>query len=184
MNRLSKSTEPWQTAEIPGPKKALAITKPEVVSAMIKRAKKPILIVGHQAAETKLKNGRLVDFMIRIAKNGKVPVVATAHMQGEFLKRGFTVDSWMPAVDIANRLKDGEWNGLDGKGSYDLALFAGIPYYMEWLILSGLKHFSSGLRTISLDMHYQPHASWSFPNLSVDDWEENLEVIVNELGGR
>ena len=43
--------EPWQTAEIAGPKKALLILKPEVVTAMIQRAKRPILIVGHLAAE-------------------------------------------------------------------------------------------------------------------------------------
>jgi hypothetical protein len=30
------SAEPWQTAEIPGPKKALVISKPEVAAAMIK----------------------------------------------------------------------------------------------------------------------------------------------------
>ncbi len=180
----SASTEPWQTAEIAGPKKALVITKPEVVSAMIKRAKKPILIVGHEAAEVQLKNGNLIDYIIRIAENAKIPVVATAHVQREFFKKGFQVDAWMPVVDIANRLRDSEWNGLDGKGPYDLALFVGIPYYMEWLILSGLKHFSYGLKTISLDMHYQPHASWSFPNLPVEDWEKNLEALVKELGGR
>lgn len=184
MSESSRSTEPWQTAEIPGPKKALVITKPEVVSAMMKRAKNPILIVGHKAAEVQLGNGKLIDYMIRIAENAKIPVVATAHMQREFLKRSFQVNSWMSAVDIANRLRDPEWKGLDGKGPYDLAVFAGLPYYMGWLILSGLKHFSSGLKTVSLDMHYQPHASWSFPNLSVDDWERNLDVIVKEMGGR
>jgi len=184
VGKSSKSTEPWQTAEIAGPKKALVITKPEVVSAMIKRARNPVLVVGHEATEVQLKNGKPIDYMIRIAENANIPVVATAHMQAEFLKRGFQVDSWMPAVDIGNRLRDSEWKGLEGKGPYDLALFVGIPYYMQWLIFSGLKHFSSGLKTISLDMHYQPHASWSFPNLAVEDWEENLEVIVKELGGR
>ncbi|MCK4885653.1 CO dehydrogenase/acetyl-CoA synthase complex subunit epsilon, partial [Candidatus Bathyarchaeota archaeon] len=43
---MSAKAEPWQTAEIAGPKKALVITKPEVAAAMIKRAKRPILIVG------------------------------------------------------------------------------------------------------------------------------------------
>jgi len=184
VSKSSKSTEPWQTAEIPGPKKALVITKPEVVSAMIRRAKNPILIVGHEAAEIQLKNGKLIDYIIGIAKNAEIPVVATAHIQGEFLKRRFKVDSWMSAVDIANRLRDSEWKGLNGKGTYDLAFFVGIPYYMEWLILSGLKHFSDGLNTISLGMHYHPNASWSFPNLSVEDWEKNLAAIVKELGGK
>jgi acetyl-CoA decarbonylase/synthase complex subunit epsilon len=52
------------------------------------------------------------------------------------------------------------------KEQYDLALFVGFPYYMEWTILSGLKHFAPNLKTITLDNYYQPHASWSFPNMS------------------
>ena len=39
---MSVKAEPWQKAEIAGPKKALLILKPEVVVAMIKRAKRPI----------------------------------------------------------------------------------------------------------------------------------------------
>ena len=99
----------------------------------------------------------------------------------EFVERGFQPEGWMPVVDIANRLRDPEWRGLDSKGQYDLALFVGIQYYMVWVILSGLKHFSSRLKTISLDRFYQPHASWSFPNISPDEWKENLKMIEKEI---
>jgi len=64
-----------------------------------------------------------------------------------------------------------------------LAVFMGITYYMEWVLFSALKHFGHNLKTISLDRYYHPHASWSFPNLSVKDWTQNLEVIVVKLGG-
>ncbi len=175
------TAEPWQTAEIPGPTKALVITKPEIVAAMIKKAKNPILIVGHEAAEIKLGERKPIDYVIRMAKASKAHVVATAHIVKEFLERGFQSSVSMPAVDIANRLQDSEWKGLDGKGQYDLALFIGIPYPMEWNMLSGLKHFAPHLRTISLDRFYQPHASWSFPNLSLEEWRKNLKVIVDEL---
>ncbi len=178
------SAEPWQTAEIPGPKKALVITKPEIVAAMVKRAKRPILIVGHRAAEMKLGKEKFIDYLIRLAKNADIPVVATAHTVKEFIDRGFQPATWMSAVDIANRLQDPEWKGLDGEGPYDLALFTGIPYYMEWVILSGLKHFSSKLKTISLDRFYQPHSSWSFPNMSFEDWRKNLSVIEMKLKSR
>jgi len=48
------AAEPWHRAEISGPTKASVITKPEVVLALIKRAKRPILVVGHEAVETDL----------------------------------------------------------------------------------------------------------------------------------
>ena len=177
------AVEPWQTAEIPGPKKALVIAKAEVAAAMIKKAKRSILIVGHEAAEIELKDKKVIDYMIELAKKANIPVVATAHIVGEFLKRGYKPAGWMPAVDIGNRLADSEWSGLDCKGQYDLALFVGLPYYMEWTILSGLKHFAPNLKTVTLDNVYQPHASWSFPNASQKVWMENLKTIVEKFGG-
>ncbi|MEM2118422.1 MAG: CO dehydrogenase/acetyl-CoA synthase complex subunit epsilon [Candidatus Bathyarchaeia archaeon] len=180
------AAEPWQTAEIPGPKKALVVTKPEVVAAMIKKAKHPILVVGHKAVETELDKKKLIDLMIELAKKAKIPVVATAHIVSEFHKRKYKPAGFMPVVDIGNRLVDADWSGIDGKGPHDLALFVGLPYYMEWTILSGLKHFAPNLKTITLDNVYHPHASWSFPNTSVKDWVENLRVIIEkfEEGGK
>jgi acetyl-CoA decarbonylase/synthase complex subunit epsilon len=175
------TAEPWQKAEIAGPTKALVITKPEVVIAMIKKAKRPILIVGHEATDPEEK--QMLDIAIRLAETGKIPLVATAHIVGEFLKKGFQPAAFMPAVDIANRLTDTDWKGFDGNGQYDLAMFMGITYYMEWVIFSALKHYGNGLKTISLDRYYHPHASWSFPNLSAETWSPNLEMIISKLGG-
>jgi acetyl-CoA decarbonylase/synthase complex subunit epsilon len=150
---------------------------------MMKRAKRPILVVSHLAAEEYSKSVKMIDYAIRIGETTGIPIIATASVTNEFLKRDFKPTGWMSAMDIGNRLKDPEWNGLDGKGPYDLALFMGLPYYMEFVILAGLKHFAATLKTISLDRFYNPHASWSFPNLSVKDWNESLETILSKLGG-
>jgi acetyl-CoA decarbonylase/synthase complex subunit epsilon len=177
------SCEPWQCAEIAATKKANPITKPEVVVAMIKRAARPILVVGSNATERYLEGRQLIDYLIDFARASKVPVVATAHMVGEFLKRGYKPAGFMSAMDIGNRLVDPEWQGIDGKGHPDLALFVGLPYYMEALILSGLKHFAPDLKTITLDNLYHPHASWSYPNASSEDWATNLKVMTSKFEG-
>lgn len=178
--------EPWQKAEIAGPTKALVITRPEVVVAMVKRAKRPILVVGHYAAKEGSDEVEWIDHLMRIAKAAKVPLVATAHTVREFTKRGFQPTAMMPAVDIVNRLQDPTWKGLDGMGQYDLVLFTGLPYYMGWVLLSSLKHFAKNLKTICLDRFYQPQASWSFPNVPIKDWLGNLETIISKLeeGGK
>lgn len=176
------SDTPWQKAEIAGPKKALALSKPEVVLAMLKRSKRPIMIVGHKIIEINLNGKKLIDFVIDMSKNGKIPIVATAHSIKEFLNRKFENVASMPAMDIANRLRDPEWKGLDGKGAYDLVLFIGLPYYMEWLILSGLKNFAQNLQTICLDGFYQPNASWSTLNISPKELREFFEMLIAKLG--
>jgi len=180
---VSLKAEPWQTAEIAGPKKAFLILKPDVVVAMVKRAKRPLLVVGHLAAEAGSEYDNLIEYAIRMSKATGVPVVATAHTVKAFLQVGFQPAAHMSAMDIGNRLQDASWMGLDGLGPYDLALFTGLPYYMEFVILSALKHFSPSLTTMSLDRYYTPHATWSFPNLKIADWRESFEIIVNKLEG-
>ena len=177
------SSEPWQCAEVAATKKANPITKPEVAVAMIKKATRPILVVGSNATERYMEDRPLIEYLIDFARASRIPVVATAHMVGEFLKRGYEPAGFMSAMDIGNRLVDPEWHGIDGKGHPDLALFVGIPYYMEALILSGLKNFAPNLKTVTLDNMYHPHASWSFPNGTLEDWAENLKVMTSKFEG-
>jgi acetyl-CoA decarbonylase/synthase complex subunit epsilon len=177
------SCEPWQCAEIAATKKANPITKPEVAVAMIKRAARPLLVVGSNATQRWMEGRQLIDFLIDFAKASNVQVVATAHMVGEFLARGYTPAGFMPAMDIGNRLVDPTWQGLDGKGHPDLAIFVGLPYYMEALILSGLKHFAPDLKTMTIDNLYHAHASWSYPNATLEDWASNLKVMTSKFEG-
>lgn len=172
------AAEPWLRAESPGPTKSLVIAKPEVVLAMMKKAKNPILVVGHEAAEIDLGGKRPIDYAIRISRATGIPIVATAQTIAEFLKLGFQPAAWMSAVNISSRLADPNWSVSDRGAPHDLALFMGIPYSMEWSIQSGLKSFAPHLRTISLSRFYQPHSNWSFPNLSLEDWRKNLEAIA------
>ena len=177
------SCEPWQCAEIAATKKANPITKPEVAVAIIKKAAHPILVVGCNATERSIGGKPLIDYIIDFAKASGISIVATAHMVGEFLKRGYEPADFMPAMDIGNRLVDPEWQGIDGKGQPDIALFVGMPYYMESLILSGLKHFAPNLKTMTLDNMYHPHASWSFPNTTLEDWGNNLKSMTAKFEG-
>jgi acetyl-CoA decarbonylase/synthase complex subunit epsilon len=174
-------TEPWQTAEIAGPKKASVISKPEVADAIIKRARHPVMIIGHIAAEIDLDDQKMIDYLIELAEKAHVPIIATGHTNRELLRRGYQHAVVMAAVEIGHRLADPDWKGVDGKEAYDLAIFAGLPYYMEWTILSGLKHFAPEVKTMTLDNTYQPHASWSFSNISVKDWLENLRAIIGHV---
>lgn len=173
---------PWQKAEIPGPKRSIPLQRPETLASLIDKSKRPILIVGHRASEIDMADMKLIDYAINLANAKSIPVVATAHSIKEFFNRGFRGATSMPVMDIANRLSDSEWNGLDNSGAYDLAIFIGIPYYMAWLIFSGLKHMSSRLQTVSLDGQYQPNASWSTPNISPLELQKFLDMLLERIG--
>jgi len=177
------SCEPWQCAEVSSTKKANPIPKPEVAVALIKKATRPILVAGSYATDRWMEGRQLIDFLIDFARASKVPIIATAHIVGEFLKRGYEPAGFMSAMDIGNRLVDPDWQGLDGKGPYDLAMFVGMPYYMEGLIICGLKHFAPNLKTMTLDNLYHAHASWSFPNATLEEWAKSLTVMTSKFEG-
>lgn len=177
------SCEPWLCAEIATTKKANPIQKPEVAVAMIKRAHHPILIVGSNATERFMEGRQLIEYIIDFAKASKVPVVATAHMVGEFLKRGYEPAAFMNAMEISQRVEDPTWKGLNGEGHPDLVMYVALPYYMEALILAGLKHFAPDLKTMTLDNLYHVHASWSFPNATLEEWAANLKVMTSKFEG-
>jgi acetyl-CoA decarbonylase/synthase complex subunit epsilon len=170
-----------QTAEIAGPKKAFIIPKPEVAASLIKRAKRPLFAVGSESVNIFTNDGNLVDTVIRLHKKKKVTVVATGHLISEFLKKDVKGVYSMPLMNLGDRLRDPSWQGFDGKGQYDLVVFAGFPYYLEWLVLNGLKSFAMDLRTISLDSNYQPNASWSLGSMKIEEWKEVLDKIVSNL---
>lgn len=146
---------------------------------MIKKAKRPLLVVGSRAPNVETNDGDLVDSAIRFHKTG-VAVVATGHLAKIFRDRGAEVYS-MPFMNLGDRLRDPDWAGFDGEGPYDLVLFVGTLYYMEWLVQSGLKSFAQDLRTVSLCNAYQPNASWSMGSMPVKDWLTALDEIIKEL---
>ncbi len=178
---MSSKLKPGQTAEIAGPTHAMVFPKPIVAASMIKKAKRPLLVIGSEAIETMIGDGDLIDYAIEISEKGGIPIAATGHLIGEFEKRKAKNVYSIPFMNLGDRLRDTEWTGLDGEGHYDLVIFAGSKYYMEWLVLSGLKNFASKLRTISLGNLYQPNANWSVGTINHSDWMNTLEVISEAL---
>ena len=176
------SADPWQTAEIAGPKKAAVITKPAMARAVIHRAQHPVLLIGHSAALIDLGGRKLVDYLLDLARAQNIPVIATGHINRALRERGYTSAVIMPAVEAGHRIADPGWKGPVGKGPCDLAIIAGLPYPMAWTLLSGLKHAAPHTKTITLDNTYQPNANWSFANIPAKDWMENLVAIAADTG--
>ena len=171
---------PWQIGNIPGPKQAKVLT-PVGAAKMIKRAKRPLFIVGSLVLETELNGKSLMDYAIEIAEESKIPVVAVAHTPKGFSERGFQPDAYMPLINIIDRLRDGEWNGVKGEGQHDLVVFLGVLYYIGSQGLSTLKHFAPWLKTITLCRFFHPNANMSFPNMKEEEWGSYLDELIEEL---
>jgi acetyl-CoA decarbonylase/synthase complex subunit epsilon len=178
---MSSRYRTGQIAEIAGPKNANIFPNADVAANMISKAKRPLLVIGSESINIKTGDGDLIDSAIRAMKNPKLNVIATAHLVGEFRKRGIEKAHSMSLFVLGKKLSDPEWKGFEGEGHYDMVIFAGFPYYLEWLLESGLKNFAMKLRTISLDRTYQPNAQWSLGWMPVPDWQESIDIIISRL---
>ncbi|MFC1802608.1 CO dehydrogenase/acetyl-CoA synthase complex subunit epsilon [Thermoproteota archaeon] len=178
---MSAKLRPGQTAEITGPKHAMVFPNPTVVASMIMGAKRPLLVIGSKAQEIVTEDGDLIDYAIKIGKKSRLTIAVTGYLIGEFMKRKVKNVYSIPFMNLGDRLRDTGWNGFDGKGHYDLVIFAGSHYYMEWLVLSGLKNFAPNLRTISLGNQYQPNASWSIGTVNHSKWMSMIQEIIENL---
>ena len=171
----------WLRAEMGGTTRASVISKPEVVLALIKRAKRPLIIVGHEVIATGPESDVLIDFIKGAARTRPITILGTSPSVRDLISRGIRIDAVMGGMEIVDRLRDSSWKGIDGQGSYDLVFITGFPYSLGWILLSGLHHGAPGLKTITLDRVYQPHASWSFGNMALGPWQEQLQAIVSLL---
>ena len=178
---MSAFLKPGSTAEIAGPKKALLISKPSVAASMIKRAKRVLLVIGSKSTKTQTIDGDLIDSVARLSKTHGMDIAVTGHLIGEFRKRGIENTYSMSIMSVGERLRDPEWNGLDGSSPYDLVIFLGHLYYMAWLVLNGLKHFAPHLTTMSLGASYQPNAGWSTGSISEEKWKTEFNTIIESL---
>ena len=167
----------YQIADIQVSREATPV-KPSVVINLVKKAKHPVLVTGGKL----LKEEKLVDFAVKFYEKG-IPIIATGGSSKPLIERGVKPQSIVfPLHYVTQFMLDEEWQGFDGKGNYDVVLYLGfLPYYLSRM-LSALKHFSK-ITTISLDEFYQPHAKFSFTNLTANKamHYQMLDEVINGL---
>jgi len=165
-----------------GIKSARLIEDPEEYANLIKKAKRPLLVVGPLLLTSTVDGKILMQYALDIAKACNIPICATAQTKGKIVELGVQPDSVYDTVEIVNALKDPEWRGVRKEGNHDLVIFFGIRSDLGNQCLSTLKHFAPHLKTMTLCKHYFPHANYSLLNFKNDaKWQEFLESLIADL---
>ena len=173
------STKPWQYSAI-NPKTGVAMKEPVQLAKILKKAKRPLIVVGALADQVKVYDGKtMLDLVIELGKT--IPVVATAHISKPFLEKGFKPTEIMTAVNITNRLSDPSWKGLDGDGKYDVVVYTGMTIYLELQMLSRLKHYATWIKSIALERFFIPNASIGLANLKEEKFREGMKGFMDEM---
>ncbi|MGL6297697.1 MAG: CO dehydrogenase/acetyl-CoA synthase complex subunit epsilon [Methanobacteriaceae archaeon] len=167
---MNERVTPWQPTVIAGPTQALLAT-PETATLMLKKAKRPLFVIGPYAKEEPLLTNT-----IEIAKKWDLPIVTTADAFKAFHEKEVDTTAY-GIVEITNLLKDPDWKGVNGEGQHDLVMFIGCIYYVASQGLSTLKHFAPHLKTLTICKFFHSNADASFPNMKDDEWQVYLDKM-------
>ncbi|MBD3226746.1 MAG: CO dehydrogenase/acetyl-CoA synthase complex subunit epsilon [Candidatus Lokiarchaeota archaeon] len=170
---------PWRKTHINGPLVGMPVKKAAVLGKLIKKAKRPLLIVGGYEYETEIENGkRYIDYLIDLAKSG-IPVVATTEVAKIFNENGVKPVAIMSVSNTIQRICDENWKGFDGNGPYDWVIIAAMTYTIQSQAHSAMKHFAyKWTKSVSLDRYLTPNADFSFANFKVDEWKEAIKEVI------
>ena len=164
-----------------GTKAARVIEDHAEYALLIKKATRPLLVVGPRALTMSLDGRPVIDYAADIAKSLNIPVCATAHTRKKLVESGVEPASNYDLVEIINHLKDPQWAGVRKEGNHDLVIFIGVRTDLAEQGLSTLKHYARHLRTMTLCKYYYPNASYSLPNLKDGKWKEFLDGLLTNL---
>lgn len=173
---------PYQKANIPGPEMGTTVKDPKVMANIIKEPKKKVFVIGSESLTWELDGKKVVDYFVEIAKKLNCDIVATGHVYKR-LKEDIDEERLfdISLINITDRLSDKEWQGLDGEGQYEMAIFGGHLVFYSSQTLSRLKNFTNWVRTVELDKYAHPNARFSLANLSDAEWKEFLEELIENL---
>lgn len=165
-----------------GTRPAVALGSASEYAALIKRAERPLLVLGPGVLAGSLGGRGLLDWALDIARAGGMPVCATAHVKGGMMSLGAKPDSESDAVEVLIQLADPAWQGVRKQGNHDLVIFLGFRADFGNQGLSALKHFAPHLKTMTLCRYLYPNADYGLPNLRRDeDWQRFLEDLLSCL---
>ena len=165
-----------------GTKASRIIEDAEEYAHLIKRARRPLLVLGPRILTMTLDGRLLAEYAVDIANSIDIPICATAHTNKKLLELGVEPASRYDIIEILNHLKDPEWQGVKKEGNHDLVMFLGIRTDLGEQGLSTLKHYAPHLKTMTLCKYYYPHANYSLPNFRKDaQWKEFFEKLITNL---
>jgi len=165
-----------------GTKSARLIEDAAEYANLIKKARRPLLVLGPRILTMTLGGRLLIEYAVDIAKTLDIPICATAHTKKKLLEMGVEPASTYDIIEIINHLKDPEWKGVKKEGNHDLVMFLGIRTDLGEQGLSTLKHYAPHLKTMTLCKYYYPHASYSLPNFKKDEqWKEFFDNLITNL---
>lgn len=171
----------FQVNVLTGFKGARVIENPKECADLIRKAKRPLLVIGPRAIEHYIGDKLHLAYCLELAEKVGIPICATAHVKKKMLELGKKPDSVYDVIEIIHFLKFQDWRGVKKEGNHDLVIFSGVRCDLAEQGLSTLKHFAPHLNTMALCRFSHPNADYALPILNPEKWKNYWDDLLKKL---
>lgn len=155
----------------------MSAKQPNELAACLKGKKKALLLTGALCNELNFDGKFLLDYAAEIAKKLKVPVAATANTAKGLKEQGVEGVAKKYAAEIIDFIRWPEWKDPITPEKPDLLIFLGYSPTVARGLASGVK----GAETATLGNVYIKEATYSLPDASLKQYQQNLEQLIKNL---
>ena len=148
------------------------------MASYIKSKKNVLLMTGDLCDKIDLDGKLLSDYAASIAKNAKLPVAATGVTVKSLKAKGVETAAHKYAAEIVDFTRGAAWRDpLMAERPELLVLIGYSP-----VAAAGLVSAAENVETAVLGNVYSEEATYSLPDASLSQYQQNLEQLVSALG--
>ena len=153
------------------------IVTPDETAKLLKGEKRRLLVAGSLCGNIELGGKTLLDYMVDIAKLTETPIAATGSTMFQLKDVKEIRAKKMMAADLVNFLRVEKWEEPLTPEKPELLVFSG--YYPE--VLRMLISTITDQKTMVLDNRCFNNATYSAPDLSLEEWADFMNTLVDNL---
>ncbi|MFC1944998.1 hypothetical protein ACFLX5_05955 [Chloroflexota bacterium] len=155
----------------------MSVMQPKELATYLKGKKKLLLLTGALCDELDFDGKTLMDYAADIAKKLGLPVAATANTPKGLKERGVETAAKKVAIEIVDFMRWPEWREPIMAERPEALVFIGY----NAVVGRGLVSAVQGAETVYLGNVYLEEATYSLPDSSLAQYQQNLEQIVQLL---
>lgn len=148
------------------------------LASYLKEKRNVLILTGYWCDEIELNGRKLVDYAGEIAQRLKAPVAATGNTVVALKEKGVQAKKKLVA-EVINLMRYPEWRDPIMPEKPNVLILIGYPPKIAKALTSGIRDSE----TVVLGNTLIEEATFSLPDASLKKYKQNLEELIQELGG-
>jgi len=150
---------------------------PDETAKLLREEKKKLLLAGSLCPILEVGGKKLLDYVVEVAKLTATPIAATGSTSFSLKGNKEVKAKKMMAADLVNFMRTDKWEEPITPERPELLVLFGYYPDIARMLISTIRDG----KTMILDNRYMDGATYSAPDLPLDEWAKFLNKLIDNL---